>query len=682
MHSTSRFRPMSPAGGRRMVDPMRASTGTVSLNPSFDPYDSSASRHRLDGYSSEAPFVGYETRVNVEPTLEVQPVSSQTYRDPGHSTKVRTEYAVRSRPRSSTTSDTFAGSPLRGPVPASSPSLRQSPIVTSSYGRTPSPLPPHSSRDGAERYIMPASGHHGRRSSHRVYSTDYASDTGRSGRSDRTIRHRPVHSGYRTHGSGSSPRHPPTGGLRKGDDIDDYDAYSYTNPREQFEKDSVARLSRGSGSRKERPLSMTGLEEYLPALPPRKDLRVNGPPPSQRGFDKIERDDRSRRHGESSSSRHRSQQHAPVSLHQEREDGYSSYREDYDGGHRYRRRRRRHHDDDEDGGSGEGRSRQDEQRSSRGHNSGELVIAGAGTGLGTAGLASGYSDDALEQHREVPSEHGRHRSSRDPDHDRTLLAPNYSRHRSRSRRASSRRRDQSSDAYTSDEDLRQYRREPSAHRSSKHHSDSEGSGGTRRSSSRYLTADEQPHRRRRSRSRHDPESGSGRKVPTSQQSTTSSESHETTAKKAIAVVDPPVGNNKGPDPAPKGILKRPRERFPEEPNPVREGVAPLKDAHKNGIPPGARWTKIDRRLVNPAALEAAHERFEERSDYVIVLRVLTKEEIQGFAVKTQEIRDARYQEYLQERRARREEQRRHGRREDSSSDDEDEGDEVLRIEGP
>jgi S1-C subfamily serine protease len=95
---------------------------------------------------------------------------------------------------------------------------------------------------------------------------------------------------------------------------------------------------------------------------------------------------------------------------------------------------------------------------------------------------------------------------------------------------------------------------------------------------------------------------------------------------------------KEPEAPPKSILKAPREKFPEDDNPIREGVAPLKDAHKQGIPPGARWTKIDRRLVNPAALNLGHERFEERSDYVIVLRVLTKEEIQAYAVKTQEIR--------------------------------------------
>lgn len=94
---------------------------------------------------------------------------------------------------------------------------------------------------------------------------------------------------------------------------------------------------------------------------------------------------------------------------------------------------------------------------------------------------------------------------------------------------------------------------------------------------------------------------------------------------------------------PKGILKPPREvPFPEDPNPEREGVAPLKDATKTGIPPGARWTKISRALVNPEALEKAHERFEERDDYVIVLRVVSKEEIMKFAEKTKEVRGTDY----------------------------------------
>ncbi|KAJ5371653.1 hypothetical protein N7517_003659 [Penicillium concentricum] len=74
----------------------------------------------------------------------------------------------------------------------------------------------------------------------------------------------------------------------------------------------------------------------------------------------------------------------------------------------------------------------------------------------------------------------------------------------------------------------------------------------------------------------------------------------------------------------KGILKPQQGNLPEDPDPIRAA--------------GARWTKIDQRLVSPEALKAGNESFEEVSEYVVVLRVLTKEEIQEYAIKTQEIR--------------------------------------------
>lgn len=101
----------------------------------------------------------------------------------------------------------------------------------------------------------------------------------------------------------------------------------------------------------------------------------------------------------------------------------------------------------------------------------------------------------------------------------------------------------------------------------------------------------------------------------------------------------PITRPRMPPPPPRPILRRPRERFPEDPSPVREGVAPLGLARE--IPVDARWTRIDRRLVSPEALEAGNERFEKRRDHLIVLRVLTKEEIQSYVTKTQEIREAR-----------------------------------------
>ena len=45
--------------------------------------------------------------------------------------------------------------------------------------------------------------------------------------------------------------------------------------------------------------------------------------------------------------------------------------------------------------------------------------------------------------------------------------------------------------------------------------------------------------------------------------------------------------------------------------------------------------------MNPEALEKANERFEERLDCVVVLRVLMKAEIQKLAERTREIRDER-----------------------------------------
>lgn len=47
-----------------------------------------------------------------------------------------------------------------------------------------------------------------------------------------------------------------------------------------------------------------------------------------------------------------------------------------------------------------------------------------------------------------------------------------------------------------------------------------------------------------------------------------------------------------------------------------------------------RWTKISRRLVNPTALSQAKESFEASSDYVLVHRVLTEQDIHELAAKT------------------------------------------------
>lgn len=75
--------------------------------------------------------------------------------------------------------------------------------------------------------------------------------------------------------------------------------------------------------------------------------------------------------------------------------------------------------------------------------------------------------------------------------------------------------------------------------------------------------------------------------------------------------------------------------FSEDPDSFREEAFPLVGPGKKGIPPGR--TKIDRMLINPAALEAADERYEEREDDVIVARALSREEILKLVHKTRRL---------------------------------------------
>ncbi|KAJ5708305.1 hypothetical protein N7488_008106 [Penicillium malachiteum] len=92
----------------------------------------------------------------------------------------------------------------------------------------------------------------------------------------------------------------------------------------------------------------------------------------------------------------------------------------------------------------------------------------------------------------------------------------------------------------------------------------------------------------------------------------------------------------------EGVSKAHRD----DSKPVKEEVSLAQKGQAPGIPSGARWTKINRRLVSPAALEAGKERFEERSDHVIVLRVLSKEEIEEYALRTRDLRDGDFATWL------------------------------------
>jgi hypothetical protein len=105
-----------------------------------------------------------------------------------------------------------------------------------------------------------------------------------------------------------------------------------------------------------------------------------------------------------------------------------------------------------------------------------------------------------------------------------------------------------------------------------------------------------------------------------------------------ATIGPPAQEDSNATILPKGILRPQRESFPEGPNPLSEGDPPFEQSHNKDLLPDKWWTKIDRRLVSPAALTAGLERFEERTDAIVVLRALSEEEIQAYAAKTLELR--------------------------------------------
>lgn len=583
---------------------MRASTGTVAAE---DFYASPTSYHAYDGYLSPkvAERRGGFFSVDSGDRLEAHPISTKTYRDANHSTKLKTSYAI--RPRSQTTTDS-SRRPLSLHIPPSTTSSsRKAPVVTSAYERSASPLPPRAShlRDEPERYVSPATSG---RSHKRIISSDYTSDSG-YGKS--IEKHRPRETRYHVYRPAGVSRYQAYGDPRQWDDSKYYDAYSYTSPRENFEKESAARSSQRTHGRVGRPTSMMATSSAL--VRPAHHKESKRLPSSHRGSERHPTEDRLRiTNGRdfADSETYRDHQRYPhqqhLVVHQDREDGYQSFTDD----HKHSSRHRHH-------------SRPRESRKKHV----EDYLAPVLGGLATLGLASGYSDDGREADRAGRSDRHRSRDVGYDDRDRdyykdrerekeAVSGDERVRHRRRRHRDRSQRPGSSSDSEASSSEGHSRRRRREKLTSRKKH-DSSSSEGTRdrhskQDSDKFLSVRK--------------DDGSRRSVD--------DESVER-PRKPVAV-EPPTA--KEPEAPPKGILKAPREKFPEDENHIREGVAPLKDAQKNGIPPGARWTKIDRRLVNPAALEVGHERFEERAEYVIVLRVLTKEEIQAYAVKTQEIR--------------------------------------------
>lgn len=494
-------------------------------------------------------------------------------------------------------------------------------------------------------------------------------------------------------------------------------AYEYTGPREQFDRDYPVRTRRESLSRRERPTSAIGTK-FEPA-PSRRDTAP--PPAASRALQRIEQDDR-RTGFESDPDRSRDHRRSRQSLkgavvHQ-REDGYSSARDEYDlrrqtgrpynddaaisgsknvyhdanmdrdrdraRRERYReeerpRERERDKDRDREREKPERRTErtgereyqrerekprprdyeaieEDDHRSGRRRRDprekrdespdrsklGALATAAIGglTATGIANFGKSRKDgDVSDSDSKKERRRRRHRSQDRKEADRPEDENTEDRRRRRRERRTEKADSSGSD--TPDEDTSQ-RRPHSRTRNRREAQDGYGSEREKRA-----TQNPEPERRREREVEPDVVRGEPPREFLDRSQQASPVDHEGRAlspgeegngrPRRVSIVEPL--KDKKEDLRPRGILKPPRmDPFPEDPNPTREGVAPLKQAGKDGIPSGARWTKVSRILVNPEALEKAQERFEERDDYVIVLRVLTREEIQKLAELTRGIR--------------------------------------------
>jgi hypothetical protein len=95
----------------------------------------------------------------------------------------------------------------------------------------------------------------------------------------------------------------------------------------------------------------------------------------------------------------------------------------------------------------------------------------------------------------------------------------------------------------------------------------------------------------------------------------------------------------GAIPIPSANLRNSSERFGASPASEPTRLAP--DEHGNEIPPDAKWTRINRRLVSPEVLEQDHRRYEACPEWVAVLGVLSRAEIESYAARSAELREAR-----------------------------------------
>lgn len=679
-------RATSPGSSRLARPPGRSSTGTLVYPSAFDPYDRP---------SHSSINFGSGPRTSGERVVAPRVVPRYRQHSP-HKTSSRDDYVI--RPRRLTLD--LKPVPTRRPLSVVAPiSTNQRPIVTSAVEGPSSSLNKVRPRREEDFYIQPASS----RAEHRGSYSASSIDTGRLGSREHDPRERTEQGGYRKSRRTVYDVSQPL--VVKPQNDDSNYGYEYTTRDGPIYRDAQQRRSRResySGGR-ERPINMTGLDDYGPRIPqPNRDA---GPPVTTRGFANLGRSGSLRQNSRARDDEPASREYARdnqdlqspqkssqlVSLHQPSDDEYSRPRhpklsnypertelkprdphdDDYGRSRQYSESRHRR-----DTGSWDERDRRrdDPSKFKHDHGDGDSDAAAKSNIAGLTDAGDGGRRRHRHHHHHNHSGHGRdsgaeinhvheHATTRPKSESLNLNTEGSGDKDWESRKDREDREDREPRESHDPHNRRRRQLERDAKSEEAHDRVSQqlalpaplAPSNELRGKSSYdrerpahengLEMEEasksESHRHRRHHSRtSDKDSYSDDSSSSSSSEESDVESASNKKERQVRVVSP-ARESPPPDPPIKGILRPPRPSFPEDPAPVREGVAPLKGAGKKGIPANARWTKIDRRLVNPEALERGKERFEVKPDSVIVLRVLTIEEIQSYAAETAKIREER-----------------------------------------
>ena len=270
--------------GRRLGQPFRSTNGRdgrIPVHPNaYDPYypQPRTSRESIPG-----------PRTSVERVTPPRIVPRSNRDDPLVVRRAHDDYVVSPRRSAFDPLPPATRKPLGVIASGSTTSStnRIQPIISTASDKPASPFGKSRTRDDEPYFIQPAVST--RRDHNRHYSAD-SRDIDRLMTASRDGRDRTERGGYRSSGiaggRGAYNLNAPLVRQPKDEDDREY-SYVYKDKTENMHRDNAQRPRRRESvpERKERPLSMNGIDDYLPK--PSSSTRDTGPPVTNRGFNKI-----------------------------------------------------------------------------------------------------------------------------------------------------------------------------------------------------------------------------------------------------------------------------------------------------------------------------------------------------------------------------------------------------------